>query len=106
MKKLIRNKGVFNCTFKSSSKYKTINGRNEIVNEWKQNKVIYLKSEGIVIASVDIYGKLTLYPTWKETRSNLINICKFTGVSTTEIRHMIKIKHCDIILKNEIKIIN
>lgn len=106
MKKLVRNKGIFDCTFKVPSKCKIINSKNEKITEWKLNRIAYLKSNGVIISSIDIHGKLYLYPSWNENRANLYRICKFTGISTKEIKNMIAIKHCDIIIENKIKIIN
>lgn len=106
MKRLIKSKGIFNCTFQSTNKCRIINKRNESITEWNINKVVYLKSNGIVIASINIDGKLTLYPTWNINRANLIRICKFTGISTKEIKVMIKEKHPDIIIENNMKLIN
>lgn len=105
MKKLKKSKGIFDCTFKASSKYKIVNTKNEEVFEWKSNKVVYLKNNGFIIASVDICGKLHLYSTWNENRANLYKICKFTGISTTRIKNMIAIKHCDVIIENKLKMI-
>ena len=106
MKKLIRSKGFFDCTFKAPNNCKIVNTKNKEVTEWMLNRVVYLKSNGIVIASIDNHGKLVLYPTWNENRKNLYRICKFTGVSTKEIKHMIEIKHCDITIEHELKLIN
>lgn len=106
MKRLIKSKGVFDCTFKSINKCRIINKRNEDITELGKNKIAYLKSDGIIIASVNINGKLTLYPTWNINKSNLIRICKFTGISTTKIKIMITEKHPDIIIENNMKFIN
>lgn len=106
MKKLVKNKGIFDCTFKAPNKCKIVNTKNEEITEWKLNKVVYLKSNGIVIASIDVYGKLYLYPTWNENRANLYRICRFTGISTKEIKHMIELKHHDIIIEHKLKLIN
>ena len=106
MKKLKRGKGIFTCIFKKISGCKLLNTKNEEITEWKLNKVVYLKSNGIIIASIDVLGKLHLYPSWNENKSNLFRICKFTGISTVQIKNMIAIKHCDVIIENKIKIIN
>lgn len=106
MKRLIRSKGIFNCTFKSINKCRIINKRNENITEWGVNKNTYLKSDGIVIASINIDGKLTLYPLWNKTKANLIRVCKFTGISTKKIKNMIINKHQDIIIENNMKLIN
>lgn len=105
MKKLIKDKGIFDCTFRTSNNYKLLNSKNEEIDEWKLNKVVYLKSDSIIIASVDMYGKLHLYHGWDKNRSNLYRICKFTGISTKQIKNMIAIKHCDIVIENKMKII-
>lgn len=106
MKKLIKGKGIFDCTFKVPGKCTIVNSKNKEVTEWKLNRIVYLKSNGIVIASIDIHGKLYLYPTWNENRTNLYRICKFTGISTKEIKHMIELKHYDIIIEHKLKLIN
>ena len=105
MKRLIRDKGVFNCTFKTPYKCKIVNSKNEEITEWHHNKIAYLKSNNIVIAAIDISGKLILYKGWDENRTNLCRICKFTGTSTKEIKNMIKIKHSDVVIENKLKII-
>lgn len=106
MKRLIKSKGVFNCTFKSINKCRIINNKNKDITEWNINKIAYLKSDGIIIASININGKLTLYPTWNINKANLIRICKFTGISTKKIKNMIVDKHPDIIIENKMKLIN
>lgn len=105
MKRLIKSKGVFNCTFKSPNKCKIVNTKGEEVTEWKLNRIVYLKSNGVLIASIDTHGKLYLYPTWDENRANLYRICRFTGISTKQIKNMIELKHCDIIIENKLKVI-
>lgn len=106
MKKLIKSKGIFSCTFKQQSRSKIINNKNECVNEWKQNRIVYLKTDGIIIAAITSDGKLILYPTWNISKGNLIRICKFTGISTKEIKVMIMQKHPDITVENNMKLIN
>lgn len=106
MKRLIKGKGVFNCTFKAPYKCKVVNTKNEEIIEWNHNKIAYLKSNNIVIAAINISGKLILYKGWDENRTNLYRICKFTGISTKEIKHMIELKHYDIIIERKLKLIN
>ena len=106
MKRLIRGKGVFTCTFKKISGCKLLNSKNEEIDSFDKNKNVYLKSDSFIIASINVNGKLTLYPFWNKDKTNLIRVCKFTGVSTKEIKNMIAIKYCDVIIENKIKIIN
>lgn len=106
MKRLIRNKGIFTCTFKKINGCKLLNSKNENIDSFDKNKNVYLKSDGFIIASININGKLTLYPFWNENRKNLVRVCKFTGISTKQIKNMIAIKHSDVIVEHKTKIIN
>lgn len=106
MKKLKKDKGIFNTTFNCANNCRIVNTKNEDITEWGLNKIIYLKSSHMIIAAVDIMGRLHLYPTWKSSRANLIRICKFTGISTKDIKHYIAIGHSDIILEKKIKFLN
>lgn len=49
MKKLIRSKGFFDCTFNVPNNCKIVNTKNKEVTEWMLNKIVYLKSDGIVM---------------------------------------------------------
>lgn len=106
MKKLIRSKGVFNCTFKKISNCKLLNSKNKEIDCFDKNKNVYLKSDGFIIASINVNGKLTLYPFWNKNKTNLIRVCKFTGISTVQIKNMIAMKHSDIIVEHKTKVIN
>lgn len=105
MKRLIRNKGIFTCTFKKINGCKLLNSKNKEIDSFNKNKNVYLKSDSFIIASINVKGKLTLYPFWNKDRTNLVRICKFTGISTKEIKNMIAIKHSDIIVEHKTKII-
>ena len=106
MKRLIRGKGVFTCTFKKISGCKLLNSKNEEITSFNKNKNVYLKSDSFIIASININGKLTLYPFWNKDKTNLVRVCKFTGVSTVQIKNMIAMKHSDVIVEHKTKIIN
>lgn len=106
MKKLIRSKGLFECTFKKQSKCRIITNKNEVAESWKNNKILYLKVEGVIIAAITADGRLILYPTWNISKGNMIRICKFTGISTKRIKNMIVEKHPDITVEHNMKLIN
>lgn len=106
MKKLIRSKGMFTCTFKKISGCKLLNGKNKEISSFDKNKNVYLKSDSFIIASINVNGKLTLYPFWNKNKINLIRVCKFTGISTVQIKNMIAMKHSDIIVEHKTKVIS
>lgn len=105
MKRLIKYKGGFSCTFKKLNGCKLLNNKNKEIDKLDKNKVVYLESDNFIIASINVSGKLTLYPLWNKNRTNLIRICKFTGISTKEIKNMIAIKHRNVIIERKTKII-